>query len=87
MKELEKHFEQKGHPFTIDSNTSFDMGEAAGHFTYCEDPDGTWIEFVETYRIPILKIIGWYLNVGKRDRTKPLPDWMLGALRLTRVKN
>lgn len=87
MKDLEKHFESKGFPFTINSSSAFDMGEAAGHFTYCEDPDGTWIEFVETYRIPILKVIGWYLNVGKRDRKKPLPDWMLGALRFTRVKS
>jgi catechol 2,3-dioxygenase-like lactoylglutathione lyase family enzyme len=87
MKALEAHVAEKGHPFTINSGDSFDMGEASGHFTYCEDPDGTWIEFVETYRIPILKVIGWYLNVGKRDRTRPLPDWMLGALRFTRKKD
>ncbi len=87
MKALENHVASKGHPFTINSGNSFDMGEASGHFTYCEDPDGTWIEFVETYRIPILKVIGWYLNLGKRDRSKPLPDWMLGALRFTRKKD
>lgn len=87
MKELEKNFADHGYPFTVDSSTSFDMGEAAGHFSYIEDPDGTLIEFVETYRIPILKKIGWYLDVSKRDRTKTLPDWMLGTLKFNRVKN
>jgi catechol 2,3-dioxygenase-like lactoylglutathione lyase family enzyme len=87
MKELEQSFAKHGYPFTVDSQNSFDMGEAAGHFSYIEDPDGTLIEFVETYRIPILKKIGWYLNVARRDRNKPLPDWMLGALSLTRVKD
>ena len=87
MKELEKSFTKHGHPFTVDSAASFDMGEAAGHFSYVEDPDGTLIEFVETYRIPILKKIGWYLDVSKRDRTKTLPDWMLGSLKFNRVKD
>lgn len=87
MKELERNFAAHGHPFTIDSNTSFDMGEAAGHFSYIEDPDGTLIEFVETYRIPILKKIGWYLDVSKRDQSKPLPDWMLKSLKFSRKKD
>jgi hypothetical protein len=87
MKELESNFAEHGYPFTVDSSTSFDMGEAAGHFSYIEDPDGTLIEFVETYRIPILKKIGWYLDVSKRDRTKTLPDWMLGTLKFNRVKD
>ena len=87
MKELENSFTQHGHPFTIDSATSFDMGEAAGHFSYIEDPDGTLIEFVETYRIPILKKIGWYLDVSKRDAHKPLPNWMLNTLKYSRVKD
>jgi len=50
-----------GTPFTVDSakaNTEgFDMGEAAGHFSYIEDPDGTLIEFVETHKIPVLIIL------------------------------
>jgi hypothetical protein len=62
------------------------MGEAAGHFTYIEDPDGTLIEFVETHKIPILKKIGWYLNLRKRNPKKALPKWMLSALRFSRVK-
>ena len=77
---------EKGHPFTVDSGSTFDMGEAAGHFSYIEDPDGALIEFVETKRIPILKKLGWYLDLNKRDATKPLPDWMLKALKFSRVK-
>ncbi len=80
----------KGHPFTIDSfkgqGERFDMGEAAGHFSYIEDPDGTLIEFVETHKVPLVKKIGWYLNMNKRDPRKPLPDWMLKAMRFSRVK-
>jgi catechol 2,3-dioxygenase-like lactoylglutathione lyase family enzyme len=86
MKSLQKFCEEKGHPFTVDSSNSFDMGNAAGHFSYIEDPDGTLIEFVETHKIPILKKIGWYLDLRKRDASKTLPDWMLKALRFNRVK-
>jgi len=63
------------------------MGKAAGHFSYCEDPDGTLIEFVETHKIPIIEKIGWYLNIRDRNPDKPLPDWMLGMLALNRVKD
>ena len=86
MKALEEKCKAAGHPFTVDSSNSFDMGEAAGHFSYVEDPDGTLIEFVETHKIPVLKKIGWYLHLQKRDASKPLPDWMLKALRFNRVK-
>ena len=87
MKTLENTLAEKGYPFTLQSDPSFDMGEASGHFAYCEDPDGYWIEFVETYRIPILKKIGWYLNLGSKDRTKPLPSWMLATMAFSRVKD
>lgn len=76
-----------GFPITVDSADSFDMGEAAGHFCYIEDPDGTLIEFVETHRIPILRKIGWYLDLAKRDPKRPLPSWMIKALGLARVKD
>ena len=76
-----------GYPFTVDSQNSFDMGEAAGRFTYIEDPDGTLIEFVETHKIPIMKKWGWYLNLQKRDPEKALPRWMLKMLGLGRVKD
>ena len=58
------------------------MGEASGHFSYIEDPDGTLIEFVETYKIPVIKKIGWYLSLEKRDPKKPLPTWLLKMLLL-----
>lgn len=87
MAKMKKLCESKGHPFTVDSSGSFDMGEAAGYFSYVEDPDGTLIEFVETHRIPILKKIGWYLNLKNRDPKKSLPNWMLKALKFSRVKD
>jgi catechol 2,3-dioxygenase-like lactoylglutathione lyase family enzyme len=91
MEHLEKECEEKGFPFTVNSrkslNGKFDMGEAAGHFSYIEDPDGTLIEFVETLKIPIIKKIGWYLDLKKRDDTKPLPNWMVKSLGFGKVKD
>lgn len=87
MKLLEKECAEKGYPFTVDSANSFDMGEAAGHFSYCEDPDGTLIEFVETHRVPIMKKFGLYLNLKNRKPGKALPNWMVSALGLSRVKD
>lgn len=86
MSALKKECESKGYPFTVDGGAGFEMGEAAGHFTYIEDPDGTLIEFVETKKVPIAKKFGWYLNVQKRPAEKPLPNWMLKAFALNRVK-
>jgi catechol 2,3-dioxygenase-like lactoylglutathione lyase family enzyme len=65
MEALEKLSADHGAPFTVNSKNSFDMGEAAGQFAYTEDPDGSLIEFVQTHRIPILKKIGWYLDLRK----------------------
>jgi catechol 2,3-dioxygenase-like lactoylglutathione lyase family enzyme len=87
MQALKAECAALGFPFTVDSNASFDMGEAAGHFTYTEDPDGTLIEFVEAHRIPIIKKLGWYLDLRRRNPIKPLPDWMLKALSFSRVKD
>lgn len=87
MDEMRSRCQSLGSPFTVDSSDQFDMGEAAGHFSYIEDPDGTLIEFVETHKIPILKKLRWYLNLLKRNRTKKLPKYMLRALSLNRVKN
>ncbi len=75
-----------GHPFTVDSANSFDMGEAAGRFTYIEDPDGTLLEFVETHKVPVLKKLGWYIDLKKRGTHKKLPNWMIGALGIGKVK-
>lgn len=87
MKALKDVCESNGYPFTVDSGGNFDMGEAAGHFTYVEDPDGTLIEFVETFKVPILKKFGWYLDLRKRTPGKSLPDWMLKTMGMNRVKD
>ncbi len=87
MDALREHCAENGAAFTVDSDPTFDMGEAAGHFSYIEDPDGALIEFVETHRIPIMKKIGWYLNLTKRNPRKALPSWMLKMLSLNRVRN
>ena len=87
MQALKKHCAEKGHPFTVESNPDFDMGDAAGQFAYNEDPDGTLIEFVETHKIPIAKKMNWYLDLDKRSPSAALPDWMLKALRFNRVKD
>lgn len=87
MAEMKAFCASKGYPFTVDSSGSFDMGEAAGYFSYIEDPDGTLIEFVETHKIPILKKLGWYLDLRKRGNPeKPLPRFMLKAMGLNSVK-
>lgn len=82
----EKNCFDYGSPLTVNSRNSFDMGKAAGHFAYNEDPDGTLIECVETYKVPILKRLGLYLNLSKRKPEKPLPDWMVRCLAFSRVK-
>jgi catechol 2,3-dioxygenase-like lactoylglutathione lyase family enzyme len=91
MDELKNYCELKGHPFAVDSRqrsegNSFDMGEAAGHFSYIVDSDGTLIEFVETHRLPVLKKLGLYIDLRKRDPKKSLPNWLLKALRFSKVK-
>ena len=92
MQALNAACAERGFPFTVDSfanhdGNSFDMGEAAGHFSYIEDPDGTLIEFVETHKVPIMKKFGWYLDLRKRDPKKHLPDWIVNALKMGRVKD
>ncbi|MCL2246743.1 MAG: VOC family protein [Lentimicrobiaceae bacterium] len=89
MKAFKRLCEEKGFPFTVDSCPSgetFDMGDAAGHFTYIEDPDGTLIEFVETHKIPIIKKLNLFINLKKRNPSKPLPKIMLKALGFNKVK-
>lgn len=86
MQALKSECESKGFPFTVDSANSFDMGEAAGHFTYISDPDGTPVEFVETHKLPILKKLGWYMNLKDRNPEKSLPRWMMNTLKWKRVK-
>ena len=91
MKVLKRECAGKGFPFTVDSDVHptgkpFDMGEAAGHFAYIEDPDGTLIEFVETHKVPIAKRLGWYINLWRRkDVTQPLSDRVVKMLRFMKV--
>jgi len=87
MDALRREVSQKGFPFTVDSAESFDMGEAAGHFAYISDPDGTPIEFVETHKLPIIKAIGWNMNLRGRNPEKSVPPWMIKTLRWKRVKD
>jgi catechol 2,3-dioxygenase-like lactoylglutathione lyase family enzyme/uncharacterized glyoxalase superfamily protein PhnB len=86
MDVLKTRCEAAGHPFTVDSGSSFDMGEAGGRFSYIEDPDGTLIEFVETHKLPVVKKLNWYLDLQKRGMRKPLPRWMVKAMGVGRVK-
>lgn len=86
MDVLQKELEAAGFPFTVDSGATFDMGEAGGRFSYIEDPDGAWIEFVETHKVPVMKKLGWYINLKNRDPKKSLPKWMLKAMGMNRVK-
>lgn len=86
MDALNRECVAKGFPFTVDSANSFDMGEAAGRFTYIEDPDGTLIEFVETHKVPIMKKFGWFIDMTKRDPKKNLPNWMISAMKFNRMK-
>ncbi len=78
--------QESGYPFTLDSVNSFGMEQAAGRFCYIEDPDGTLIEGVETHKVPIFKKWNIYLNLKKRNLQKPLPDWMIRLLALSKVK-
>lgn len=89
MKALKKFCAEKGFPFTVDScpdGEIFPMGDASGHFTYIEDPDGTLIEFVETRKIPVLKKLGIYIDLSKKDRSKSLPKFLLKMLKFNKVK-
>lgn len=90
MKEFGNFCASKGFPFTVDScpgDIEFDMGDASGHFTYIEDPDGTLIEFVETHTIPIVKKLNWFIDLRKRDRRKKLPKVLFRLMGLvSRIK-
>ena len=86
MNALTKECAAAGFPFKVLSKESFDMGDANGHWGYIEDPDGTLIEFVETHKVPLVKPLGWYINLKNRDPLKPLPNWLIRAMRLKRKR-
>ncbi len=85
MDALKAFCAEKGHPFTVDScpnGERFDMGDASGRFTYIEDPDGTLIEFVETRKVPVVKKLGWFIDMEKRGADKPLPRFLFRLMGL-----
>jgi catechol 2,3-dioxygenase-like lactoylglutathione lyase family enzyme len=89
MRELEKRSNALGYPFTVDSckdNGHFDMGEASGHFTYIEDPDGTLIELVEAHKLTIMKKPHITINMLKRDRKKAFPKFFFRLMGMYKVK-
>lgn len=88
MKELGEDLASKGFGFTCDTDDILTMGKSTRvHCTYIEDPDGTLIELIEVFKIPIIEKLGIFLNVEKRDPKKPLPDFMLKAMRFSRIKD
>lgn len=86
MDALKKLSEENDISFSVDSQNSFDMESAAGRFCYIETPEGTLIELVETHKVPVLKKLGLYINLKRRNLEKPLPSWMINLLALSKVK-
>jgi hypothetical protein len=87
MSKIEELLTSKGFPFKCDSSNGLHMGQTRVHCTYVEDPDGTLIELIEVYKIPIIEKWNLFLNVEKRSPEKPLPNWMLKAMRFSRIKD
>jgi catechol 2,3-dioxygenase-like lactoylglutathione lyase family enzyme len=87
MKKLGENLGAQGFPFRCDSNDALSMGQTKVHCTYIDDKDGTLIELIEVYKVPIVEKWGIFLNVEKRDPLKPLPNFMLNALRFSRIKD
>ena len=87
MKKLGENLADQGFAFRCDSNDALSMGQTKVHCTYIDDPDGTLIELIEVYKVPIVEKWGIFLNVEKRDPLKPLPNFMLNALRFSRIKD
>ncbi|UXP33469.1 VOC family protein [Reichenbachiella agarivorans] len=86
MKKLVQECADNGFPFQVLSSESFDMGDANGHWGYIEDPDGTLIEFVETHKVPLIKKLNFNINLRNRDPHKPLPNWLIDAMKIKRRK-
>ena len=88
MKELGQALEKDGFGFRCDTDDALSMGDHTSvHCTYIDDPDECWIEMIEVHKIPILEKLGLFLNVQKREPSKPLPKWMLYALKFNRIKS
>jgi catechol 2,3-dioxygenase-like lactoylglutathione lyase family enzyme len=87
MKALGEDLGKAGYHFTCDSQDALSMGQTKVHCTYIHDKDHTLIEMIEVFKVPIIEKWGIFLNVEKRDPLKPLPDFMLKALRFSRIKD
>ena len=88
MKALGQALEKAGFGFRCDTDNALSMGDHTSvHCTYIDDPDECWIEMIEVHKIPILEKLGLFLNVQKREPSKPLPKWMLYALKFNRIKS
>ena len=86
MNLLREKCDEIQHCFKVDSENSFDMGEAAGQFAYVQDNDETLIELVETHKVPIMKKLGWYINLKNKKEQKPLPKLIFHVLNKPREK-
>ena len=86
MSELRKVAKTSNYAFKVDSEDSFDMGDAAGQFAYIQDKGGTLIELVETHKVPIMKKWGLYINLKKKKKQKPLPRFIFRVLGYNRIK-
>ncbi len=87
MKGIRERALALGHDFVCDGGEDFKMDIADGHFTYVEDPDGTLIEFVETFKIPVAPKWGIFLNLRKMNEHKKLPKLVIKALKFMRIKS
>jgi len=88
MKKLEQKMSDGNHPFTCDTKDVLSMGDSTKvHCVYVDDPDGILIEMIEVFKIPLIEKWGIYLNLEKRNPTKPLPKWLLGLMSFMRVKD
>ena len=76
-----------GHGFTCDSSNGLHMGKTRVHCTYVEDPNGTLIELIEVYKIPLIEKWGLFMDLQNRPPYKPIPKWMMKMSRFTRVKD
>ncbi len=87
MDGLKSAMESANYKFSVDSSNAFEMSSASGRFCYVKDPDGTLIELVETHKVPIIKKIGFFLNLQKRKKQKPLADWIVKLMAFSKVGN
>ena len=88
MKKLGEQLAEKGYGFTCDTSDVLSMGESTKvHCTYIEDRDGTLIEMIEVYKIPLVEKWGLFLDVQKRHPDKSLPKMMIKAMKFARVKD